>query len=108
MCVASTWQRGQFFLSILLQFWEGSLRAEVLSCNSLYEVVCVVCLSPGLQRGKQTNYATDKPRHANDLVNAKSDAREKPLLADIGKTIGRLLSSASSQMKKRFDHITIC
>ena len=68
------------FLSIL-QFWEGSLRAEVLSCNSLYEVVRVVCLSPGLQPGKQTNYATDKPRHANDLVNAKSDAREKPLLA---------------------------
>ena len=81
MCVASTWQRGQFFLSILLQFWEGSLPAEVLSCNSLYEVVCVVCLLPGLQRGKQTNYATDKPRHANDLVNAKSDAREKPPLA---------------------------
>ena len=28
--------------------------------------------------GKQTNYATDKPR--DDFVNAKSHAREKPLL----------------------------
>ena len=28
--------------------------------------------------GKQTNYATDKPR--DDFVNAKSYAREKPLL----------------------------
>ena len=49
---------------------------------SVYEVVRVACLSRRLffiTGRKQTSYATDE--HANDFLNAKSHAREKPLLA---------------------------
>ena len=46
-----------------------------------------VCRVVGLLR-KQSNYVTRQTSHANDFVNAKSHAREKPLLA--GYQIGGL------------------
>ena len=56
-----------------------SLRAEVsLSCMafSVYEVIRVSCLSRSW-----FVYVTRQTRNANDFVNAKTHAREKPLLA---------------------------
>ena len=48
---------------------------------SVYEVVRAACLSRSwfVTGRKQTSYATDE--HANDFLNSKSYAREKPLLA---------------------------
>ena len=40
-----------------------------------------VCRVVGLLRKQTTNYVTRQTSHANDFVNAKSHAREKPLLA---------------------------
>ena len=61
-----------------------TLRAEVSFAWLLAftkSFAWLVCRVVGLlETGrKQTSYATDE--HANDFLNAKSDAREKPLLA---------------------------
>ena len=40
-----------------------------------------VCHVVGLLRKQTTNYVTRQTSHANDFVNGKSHAREKPLLA---------------------------
>ena len=55
-------------------------------------------IRPGETGRKQTNYATES--HANDFLNAKSRAREKPLLTGYSKTSPITVSSRNAPMNE--------
>ena len=59
-----------------IEMWKLPCKQRFLSCMalSIYDVICVACLSVN----KPTTWQTS---HENDFVNTKSHAGEKPLLA---------------------------